>query len=76
MYSSGTDRPGELCYYVSILSNHSQMVKVPTWLPDCNSHSVVLLDLFISSNPSICSKVAYTPLRNFDQVSVSVSIEF
>ena len=73
-YSDGTDRPGELCW--------SQMTLL-RWLtlqiPDCNSHSPALLDLFISSDASICSTMAFPQLGSFHFVShvvVSVSIDF
>ena len=52
------------------------MVNFPTWIPDCDSHSPALLDLFISSDASICSTMAFPPLGNSDQVVVSVSIDF
>ena len=52
--SGGTDRPGELCYNFSI-SNLTQIVNSPTQIPDCDCHSPALLDLFISSDTSICS---------------------
>ena len=73
-YSDGTDRPGGLCW--------SQMTLL-RWLtlqiPDCNSHSPALLDLFISSDASICSTMAFPQLGSFHFVShvvVSVSINF
>ena len=44
--------------------------------PDCDSHSSALLDLFISSNTSICSTMAFPPLGNSEHVVVSVSIDF
>ena len=75
-YSSGTDRPGELCYNFSISNDLTQMVNFPTRIPDCDSHSPALLDLFISSDASICSTMAFPPLRNSDHVVVSVSIDF
>ena len=52
------------------------MVTVPTWMPDCDSLSPALLDLFISSDASICSAVAFAPLENSDHVVVLVSIDF
>ena len=52
------------------------MVNFPTWIPDCDSHSPALLDLFISSDASICSTMAFPPLGNSDHVFVSVSIDF
>ena len=47
-YSSGTDRPGELCYNFSISNDLTQMVNVPMQIPDCDSHSPALLGLFLS----------------------------
>ena len=52
------------------------MVNFPTWIPDCDSHSPALLDLFISSDASICSTKAFPPLGNSDHVVVSVSTDF
>ena len=52
------------------------MVNSPTRIPDCDSHSTALMDLFISSDASICSTMASPPLRNSDHVVVSVSIDF
>ena len=52
------------------------MVNFPTWVPDCRSHSPTLLDLFLSSDNSICSTMAFLPSGNSDHVVVSVSIEF
>ena len=75
-YSGGTDRPGELCCNFSISNDLTQMVNFPTRIPDCDSHSPALLDLFISSDASICSTMAFPPLGNSDHVVVSVSIDF
>ena len=52
------------------------MVNFPIWIPDFDSHSPVFLDLFISSDVSICSTMAFPPLGNSDHVVVSVSIDF
>ena len=52
------------------------MVNLRTWIPDCDSHSPALLDLFLSSDASICSTVAFPPLENSDHVVISVSIDF
>ena len=73
-YSGGIDRPGELCYNFSISNNLTQMVDFLTWILDCDS-SPALLDLFTSSDASICTTMAFPPLRNSDRV-VSVSIDF
>ena len=75
-YSGGTGRPGELCYNFSISNDPTQIVNFPTRIPDCDSHSPALLDLFLSSDASICSTVAFPPLGNSDHVVVSVSIDF
>ena len=75
-YSSGTDRPGELCYNFSISNDITQIVNFPTRIPDCDSHSPALLDLFLSSDASICSTMAFPTLGNSDHVVVSVSIDF
>ena len=72
-YIGGTDRPGELCYNFSISNDFTQIVNFPTWIPDCDSHSPALLDLFLSSDASICS---FPALGNSDHVVVSVSIDF
>ena len=52
------------------------MVNFLTRIPDCDSHSPALLDLFLSSDASICSTMAFPPLGNSDHVVVSVSIDF
>ena len=75
-YSGGTDRPGELCYNFSISNELTQMVNFPARIPDCDSHSPALLDLFISSGTGICSTMAFPALGNSDHVVVSVSIDF
>ena len=51
------------------------MVDFSTRTPDCNFQSPVLLDLFLSSDASICSTKAFTQLGNFDHFVVSVSID-
>ena len=51
------------------------MVNFLAWIPDCDSHSPVLLDLFFSSDASICSTMAFAPLGNSHHV-VSVFIDF
>ena len=52
------------------------MVNFPTWIPDSDSQSLALLDLFISSDVSNCSAMVFPPLGNYDHVVVSVSIDF
>ena len=65
-YSGGTDRPGDL----------TQLFNFRTQIPDCDSHSLSLLDLFLSSDASICCTMAFPPLGDSDNVVVSVSNDF
>ena len=67
-HSGGTDRPGELCYSFTISNDLTQTVNFPTWIPDCDSHSPALLDLFL--------KMVFPPLENSDHVVVSISVDF
>ena len=76
IYSGGTDRPGELCYNFSISNVLTQIVNFPTQIPDCDSHSPALVELFISSDTSICSTMVFPPLGNSDDIVASVSIDF
>ena len=75
-YSGGNDQPGELCYNFSITIDLTQKVNFVTRIPDQDSHSPLLLDLFLYSDASICSTMAFAPLGNSDHVVVSVSIDF
>ena len=52
------------------------MVNFLTQISDCVSHSPALLDLFLFSDTSICSTMAFPLLGNSDHVVVSVSIDF
>ena len=49
------------------------MVNFPTRIPDYDSHIPTLLDTFLSSDASICSKMAFHPLGNSDH---AVFIDF
>ena len=75
-YAGGTDGSGKLFYKFSISNDFIQMVNFPTQIPDCDSHSLALLDFFLSSDAIICSTMAFSPLGNSEQVFVSVSIDF
>ena len=76
IYSGGTDRPGELCYNFPVSKNLTQMVNFPIRIPDCDSHSPPLLNLFFSSDNITCSTMAFPLLGNSDHVYVSDSIDF
>ena len=52
------------------------MIDFPTRIIDYNSHSSACLDLFIFSNPSICSTLAFFILINYDRVVASVCIYY
>ena len=75
-YAGGTNRPGELCYNFSTSNDLTQIVNFPTRIPDLDSDSPALLDLFISSGASISSTITFPPLGNSDHVIVSVSNDF
>ena len=47
-----------------------------TQIPDCDFNSPALLELFLSSDVSICSTMAFPPQGNSGHVVVSVSIDF
>ena len=53
----------------------TQMVNFLTQIPDYNSHSPAHVDLFISSNASICSTMSFPLLGNSDHLVVSVSFQ-
>ena len=75
-YSGGTDRLVNSVIIFLSQTTLTQIVNFPTWIPDCDSHSPALLDLFLSSDASICSTMAFPPLENSDHVVVSVPIDF
>ena len=52
-YSGGTYRSGELGYDCSISSDLTEMVSIPTRIPDFDSHSPALLEISIFSDTSI-----------------------
>ena len=52
------------------------MVNFPTRIPEGDSQSPALLDLFLSSDATICSTMDFPPMENSDHVVVSVSIDF
>ena len=64
------------CYSFSISNDVTQMINFSTRIPDCDTHSRALLDLFLSSGTSICSIMAFSPWGNSDHVVVSLSSNF
>ena len=75
-YSGGTDRPVEHCYIFSISNDLTQMINFLILIPDCEAYNLALLDLFISSDASICSAMVFPPLGNSDHAVVSISVDF
>ena len=59
-----------------IIFNLNQMVNFPIPIPNCDSHGLALLNLFISSDASICSTMTFPPVGNSHHVVVSLSIDF
>ena len=49
-------------------NNLTQMVNFPTQIPDYDSDCPALLELFLSSDVSICSTMAFPPLGNSDHI--------
>ena len=68
----------DLVNSVVIFLSQMTLLRCLTFLPrfQTDSHSPALLDLFLSSDASICSTMAFYPLGNSDHVVVSVSIDF
>ena len=75
-YSAGTNRSGKFCFNFFISNGLTQMVWFPTWIPDCDSHSPGLLDLFLSSDASISSTMAFPPLANSFMLFSQFPLEF
>ena len=68
----------DLVNFVVIFLSQMTLLRWLTFLLrfQTDSHSPVVLDLFISSGASICFTMAFPPLQNSDHVVVSVSIDF
>ena len=67
-YSGGNDRPGVNWFNFSISNDLTSIVNFSTQIPDYDSHSTALLDLFYDT--SICSTIAFAPLENYNHVVV------
>ena len=52
------------------------MINFPTQIPNCGCQSPAFLDLFLFSDASVCSTIAFSSLGNSDYVFASVSIDF
>ena len=69
-HSGGTDRFRELCYDFSISNGQTFQLRSLTV-----TLTVLLFWMFLSSDASICSTMALSPVGNFFHVSVLVSID-
>ena len=49
------------------------MVNLTTAIAYCRSHNVTLSDLFLSSDATVCSTVAFPSLGNSDHVAAAAS---
>lgn len=73
---SGPTRPaGVEAYNFSISQSLTQMVDFATRFPDRDDQRPSTLDLFLSSNPDICSVSGSSPLGSSDHLVVNVSID-
>ena len=59
-----------------ISNDLTQMANFPTRITDCDSHSPALVDLFLSSDTRICSKMAFPPMGNSDCIIVSSNLQW
>ena len=62
--------------FVLISNDLTEMVNFPTQIPDCDSYNPAILYFFLSSDPSICSTIAFPLLRDSDYVVVLVPLTF
>ena len=75
-YSGGTDRPVIIFLSQMTLLRSQTVINFSSRIPDCDSHGPAHLGLFLTSDASNCSTMAFLPLGNSDHVVVSVSIDF
>ena len=74
VYSNGIDFSGAEAYNFSISQSLTQIVDFPTRFPDRDDHNPHLLDLFLTSNPTICKPSVLSPLGNSDHAVVQIDI--
>ena len=61
----------DLVNSVIISNDLTQMVNFPTRIPDCDSHGPALLDLFLTSDTSICSTLAFPQMMEIQMMLLS-----
>ena len=62
-------------YNFSISQSLTQVVDFPTRFPDSGNHNPHLLNLFLTSNPTICKPVDLSPLGNSDMQIMQNSVQ-
>ena len=73
-YSKDIDFPGVQVHNFSISQSLTQVINFPTRFPDHGNSNPHLLDLFLTSNPSICNPSCISPLGNSDHAVVLIKI--
>ena len=70
--------PINLVNFVLIFVSQVNLLGLLTFLlrPLTHCYSPALLDLFLSSDASICSTIAFPPMGTSDHIFVSISIDF
>ena len=70
--------PINLVNFVLIFVSQVNLLGLLTFLlrPLTDCYSPALLDLFFSSDASICSTIAFPPMGTSDHIVVSISIDF
>ena len=71
--SSFTDQPGEQTFNFAILHDLEQLVQFPTRIPDRLGDTSNILDLFLTSNPSVYSDKLSYPLGFANHKLISVT---
>ena len=74
LHHSSTDVAGTHAFNFAVSQGLHQTVDFFTRIPDRDDHSPSLLDLFLTSNPSICETSSSGPLGKSDHVVVNMQI--
>ena len=74
IHSNHTDAPGRQCFEFAAASGLTQIVDVPTRVPDRAGDFASLLDLFLTSVPDKCVHSVTSPLGTSDHCVVSVKV--
>ena len=73
-HSHTTDVAGLFCQEFAMAQDLTQIVDLPTRIPDHDDHQPYLLDLFLCSNPDTCTVVSHPPLGQTDHMVVILTI--